>query len=124
MPQRSRLAPFPIIEDLSESRLAGGWLKMQLALLHASDEERSQKSMTFQEYKRQIASKPSEGNMKADHFVAQDFEVGYQQRKLSLFGDIHAADVKPRLCQCSVNIPQEKDRKFHVNELRGVGAAH
>jgi len=74
MPQRSRLAPFPIIEDLSESRLAGGWLKMQLALLHASDEERSQKSMTFQEYKRQIASKPSEGNMKADHFVAQDFE--------------------------------------------------
>lgn len=62
------------MEDVSDSRLAGGWLKMQLALLHASEEERSLKGMSFEDYKRAFILEPPGEKMEPSLFVAQDFE--------------------------------------------------
>ena len=68
------------MEDVSDSRLAGGWLKMQLALLHASEEERSLKGMSFEDYKRAFILEPPGEKMEPSLFVAQDFEVGHRKK--------------------------------------------
>ena len=64
-----------MIEDLPTTRLIGGWLKHQLALLNVSPEERSEKTLTFEEYAKKREAEPPLDKGKPNYFLSQDFGV-------------------------------------------------